>query len=103
LVAELCLVIFAAFFFLDPLAGSVAVAGVVAEGVVVDTAGDVAGAGVGVVAMLGAALVFGLSSARTGAAGKHTNMTAAAAAAIQDSVFIRNSNVSDPNVVKVMP
>src|SRR5258707_15038633 len=94
---ELCLVIFAVFFFLDVFAGSVVVvvAGAIAAGVVVVTAGDGAGAAAGawVVAVLGAALVFGEFSASTGAAGKETNITAAAAPAIESSFFIRNSDV----------
>ena len=115
---EWCPVIFAAFFFLDSFAGSVvaAVAGVVAAGVVVVSAGDAAGAGVdvvaagvvvvtegddaegagaGVVAVLGGALGGGGVSASTEVTGKDTNMTAAAAAAIHDSFFIRNSMLPD--------
>lgn len=82
--ADLCLVIFAAFFVFDSFAGSAAAVGV---GTVFDAAGDAEGAGVGVVAVLGGGLVFGASSASTAPAGKYTN-TAAAAATTQDSVFI---------------
>jgi hypothetical protein len=117
---EWCPVIFAAFFFLDSFAGSVvaAVAGVVAAGVVVVTGeaagagavvaagvvvvveGDAAGAGTGVAAVLGAAFVFGASSASTRAAGEHTNKIAAAATAIKENVFMPNSMVPACNAVR---
>jgi hypothetical protein len=79
------LVILAALFVLDPLAGSVAVIGVAAAGAVVDAAGDAGGEGL--VAVPGAGLVFAASSASTGVAGKQTKTTAAAAAT-RDSAFI---------------
>jgi hypothetical protein len=105
---ELCPVIRAALFFLDPFAGSVvdAVVGVVVAGFVVVTAGDAAGAAAGaaVVAALGAAPVFGAFSASTGATAKDTNMTAAAAVATPDSFLIGNSNLARPAMqVKVIP
>jgi hypothetical protein len=82
------LVVFAAFFLLGPFFGSVVVvAGVAADGVVV--AGAAAGTP-GIVSVL----VVEVFWANTTPTGKITNITAATAAAIRESIFMRNSNIS---------
>lgn len=84
-----CLVILATFFFFGLFAGSVVVVVVGAAAGVVAVAGGAAVAGAPVIV---SEPLFGVAWAITTPAGSDTNATTATAAAIPESIFMRNSN-----------